>query len=152
VTRGEARLQHILYATDFGPESVHAVPYAVSLAEENHARLTMLHIGREPGLAVPEAGTASPVIDPYQEVAKGEQQLRQLVPHDVSLWHKPEFMVQFGEPAETILRVAAQDVDMIVLGVKRPAPLTKHLGEGVAYRVVREAPCPVLTVSARVRV
>jgi nucleotide-binding universal stress UspA family protein len=67
------------------------------------------------------------------------------------LWHEPEYVVQFGDPAGTILRVAAQDVDMIVLGVKRPAALTKHLGGGVAYRVVCEAPCPVLTVGAKVR-
>ena len=40
---------------------------------------------------------------------------------------------------------------MIVLGVKRPAALTKHLGSGVAYRVVCEALCPVLTVGATVR-
>lgn len=148
---GEASLQHILYATDFGPESVHGVPYALSLAEEHHARLTMLHIALEPGLVVPEAGTASPVINPYEEVDKGERQLRQLVPRDVMLWHEPEYVVQFGDPAETILRAAAQDVDMIVLGVKRPAALTKHLGGGVGYRLVCEAPCPVLTVGAKVR-
>lgn len=104
--KGEATLHHILYATDFGLESAHGVPYALSLAEENHARLTMLHTAPEPGLAVPEAGTASPSIDLYEEVAKGEKMLRELVPHDVALWHEPEFMVQFGEPAETILRIA----------------------------------------------
>jgi nucleotide-binding universal stress UspA family protein len=73
------------------------------------------------------------------------------VPQDIALWHEPEYLVAFGPPVETILAVAAQDVDMIVLGVKRPAALTKHLGSGVAYRVVCEAPCPVLTVGAAVR-
>jgi len=57
-------------------------------------------------------------------------------------------MVQFGTAAEMIVRIAAQSTDMIVLGVKRPAALTKHLGEGVAYKVVCEASCPVLTVGA----
>ncbi|MGB9106657.1 MAG: universal stress protein, partial [Terriglobales bacterium] len=92
-----------------------------------------------------------PVVDPRAEVANDERQLRDLLPRDIALWHEPEFLVQFGPPAETILAAAAQDVDMIVLGVKRPAALTKHLGGGVAYRVVCEAPCPVLTVGAQIR-
>jgi len=45
--------------------------------------------------------------------------------------------------------VAAERVDVIVVGVKRPAPLTKHLGGGVAYEVACEATCPVLSVGAR---
>jgi hypothetical protein len=36
-----------------------------------------------------------------------------------------------------------------VLGVKRPAALTKHLGAGVACKVACEAACPVLSVGAR---
>ena len=40
----DGKLRHILYATDFGPESVHGLPYAISLAEENRARLTLLHV------------------------------------------------------------------------------------------------------------
>jgi nucleotide-binding universal stress UspA family protein len=47
-----------------------------------------------------------------------------------------------------IVRIAPQTVDMIVLGVKRPTALTKHPGEGVAYKVACEAPCPVLSVAA----
>ena len=149
---GDAKLQHILYATDFGPESAHGVPYALSLAEENHARLTLLHAAHEPGMAWPEPVPGSlPVIAPEVEVANSERQLRALLPPDIALWQEPEFRVQFGPPVETILEVAAQDVDMIVLGVKRPAVLTKHLGSGVAYRVVCEAPCPVLTVGVTVQ-
>ena len=146
---GNLKLQHILYATDFGPESVHGLPYALGLAEENHARLTLLHVTREPGVILREPGTeGAPAGNPYDEVASGEQRLRQLVPPGIALRQEPEFLVQFGSPAETILRVAARDADMIVLGVKRPAALTKHLGGGVAYRVTCEACCPVLTVGA----
>ncbi len=80
--------------------------------------------------------------------ASTEKQLRALIPEGTQLWHEPEYMVQFGSPAETIVRIAAQTVDMIVLGVKRPAALTKHLGEGVAYKLACDAPCPVLSVGA----
>lgn len=148
--RTDGNLQHILFATDFGPESLHAVPYAISLAEENRARLTFLHVTPEPGVALPEPEPgAMPVFDPREVAASTEKQLRELIPEGAQLWHEPEYMVQLGSPAETIVRIAKGTVDLIVLGVKRPAALTKHLGEGVAYRVVCEAPCPVLSVGAR---
>jgi nucleotide-binding universal stress UspA family protein len=145
----DGRLQHILFATDFGTESLHGLPYAISLAEENRARLTLLHVAPEPGVALPEPEPGSmPVVDPIELAASAEKQLRALIPEETQLWHEPAYMVQFGPPAETILRIAAQTADMIVLGVKRPGVLTKHLGEGVAYKVVCEAPCPVLSAGA----
>ncbi|HYL12483.1 MAG TPA: universal stress protein [Terriglobales bacterium] len=146
----EGNLRHILYATDSGPESIHAVPYAISLAEENGARLTLLHVAPEPALALPEPEPgAMPVIDRKEVVATTKKQLRSLIPEGTLPWQELEFVVQFGEPAETIVRIASEAVDMIVLGVKRPTALTKHLGAGVAYQVACDAPCPVLSVSAR---
>ena len=151
-TRGEVdgTLRHILHATDFGTESMYGLPYAISLAEENRARLTLLHVSPEPGVALPEPEPGTmPVFDRSEVVAFTEQQLRALIPEGTQLWHEPEYMVQFGSPAETILKIAAETVDMIVIGVKRPGALTKHLGAGVAYKVVCGAPCPVLSVGAR---
>ncbi len=149
----DGNLQHILFATDFGPESLRGLPYAISLAEENRARLTLLHVAPESGIALPEPEPGTmPLVDPSEVAASTENQLRTLIPEGTQLWHEPEYKVQFGSPAETILRIAAQTVDMIVLGVRRPAALTKHLGRGVAYKVACEAPCPVLSVGARYRV
>jgi len=112
--------------------------------------LTLLHVAPEPGTPLPEPEPgAMAILDPSEVVAAGEKQLRALIPEGITLWHEPEFLVQFGEPAETILRIAAADVDLIALGVKRPALLTKHLGEGAAYKIACDAPCPVLSVGAR---
>jgi len=145
----DGNLRHILFATDFGPESAHALPYAVSLAESNKARLTLLHVSSDLRVALPEPEPgAMPVLDPSEIVATGEKQLRALIPEGIELWHEPEYLVQFGEPAETILRIAAADADLIVLGVKRPAALTKHLGAGIAYKIACDACCPVLSVGA----
>ena len=140
-------VRHIIFATDFGPESVEGLPYALSLAEEHRARLTLLHVAHEARFVGPEG--AMPMMTPYEEVASSEQKLRELIRNEPPLWQEPEYLVQFGEPAETTLRIAAKDVDLIVLGVKRSALLTKHLGSGVAYRIVCEAPCPVLSVGAQ---
>ena len=140
----DGNLQHILFATDFGPEYLHGLPYALSLAGENRARLTFLHAAPFP-LTLPEFRPE----DPEEVVAHRKKQLQRLIPKGTQLWHEPEYMVQFGSPAETIVRIAAESIDMIVLGVKRPTALTKHLGEGVAYKVTCDAPCPVLSVGAR---
>ena len=148
----DGNLRHILFATDFGPESVHALPYALSLAENNKALLTLLHVAPEPGVPLPEPEPgAMPVLDPSEVVASGEKQLRALIPEGIELWHEPEYLVQFGPTAETILRISAPDVDLIVLGVKRPAALTKHLGAGVAYKIACDACCPVLSVGYQYR-
>jgi nucleotide-binding universal stress UspA family protein len=148
----DGKLQHILYATDFGPESVHGLPYAISLAEENRARLILLHVAPETGVALPEPEPGTqPLLDPAEVAASTERQLRALVPYGTQLWHDPEYMVEFGPAAETIVKIAAGMADMIVLGVKRPAALTKHMGAGVAYKVACEATCPVLSVGARFR-
>ena len=146
----DGNLRHILFATDFGHESVYALPFALSLAENNKARLTLLHVAPEPGTPLPEPEPgAMPILDPSEVVATGEKQLRALIPEGIALWHEPEFLVQFGPPAETILRIGSKDVDLIVLGVKRPAALTKHLGAGAAYRIVCEALCPELSVGSQ---
>lgn len=149
----DGHLRHILFATDFGPESLHGLPYAISLAEEGHARLTLLHVAPEPVPPLPEpAPGMMPVVDRSEVAASTEKELRALIPEGTQLWHEPEYRVEFGPPAEIIVGLAAPTVDMIVLGVKRPGAFTKHLGEGVAYRVVCEAPCPVLSVGAHYHV
>ena len=153
VARGlkpNGELRRILYATDFGPESVDALPFALSLAEENRARLTLLHVSPEPLplLPEPEPGGMPIVVDTGELVNSIEGHLRKLMPEGMALWQEPTFMVQFGPAAETILKIAEQNFDLIVLGVKRPTALTKHLGAGVAYKVISESPCPVLSVGA----
>jgi nucleotide-binding universal stress UspA family protein len=151
VVRGPTagQMQHILYATDFGVESIHALPYGLSLAEEHRAQLTLLHVAQDRGVElVPQPG-AMPVMTPYEEVETGEKRLHELIPRDNLLCHEPDFVVQFGETVDTILRIARRDASLIVLGVKRAGVLAKHLGGSVAYRVVCEAPCPVLSVSGQ---
>jgi len=142
----DGKLQHILFATDLGPQSGHALPYAISLAEEHRARLTFLYASPFP-LSSPEFRPE----EPKDVLARGRNRLRALIPKGTQLWHEPDYMVQFGsgaEIAEIIVKIASQSVDMIVLGAKRkwPTTLTKHLGTGMAYKVVCEAPCPVFLV------
>jgi len=125
----------ILYSTDFSPESLAAVPYVVSLAHENQARLYLLHVTETP---------VSPLVE--RELAA---RLRNLVPPDSELDCAPKPFVDFGAPASKITELAEElRVDLIVLGPRRSSRLASlsHLPQSTAHYVVSKAICPVLTV------
>lgn len=133
------RLKHILFPTDGTEPPLAALPYALSLAEENQAILLFLQL--------------LPLIPPaYREAdeASARETLRALVPAEADAWCNPEFLVRFEFPAEGILRVAAERaVDLIVMGLKKSSSesgLSTHLPWTFASQVVANAKCPVLTV------
>jgi nucleotide-binding universal stress UspA family protein len=128
-------LHSILCPTDFSSESLAAVPYAISLAQENQARLYLLHVTES-------------LVDKATE-ASLTARLAQLVPAEAELWCQPKAYVDSGSAAEKILGLAEElPVDLIVLGVKRTPrlPGATHLAMATSYKVVTEAICPVLTV------
>ena len=128
----------ILFATDFSAGSLNALPYALSLAEENQACLALLHL-----IPLMPLQEQKPVLE------SARQRLQTLIPPDAGAWCKPEYMVGFDFPAEGILRIAKErEADLIVMGVRAPATprLTTHLPWAIAHEVVCHAHCPVLTV------
>jgi nucleotide-binding universal stress UspA family protein len=139
-----SQMREIVYATDFTPESFAALPYAVSLAQENAAHLTLLHVIDRPKAHNIEL--LNHVVDTAVRV------LGAVLPPEAELWCKPELLVEYGHPAETILQVAdAQKADLIVLGVRRAdgrIGVATHVTRPTAHKVVSHAGCPVLTVRA----
>jgi nucleotide-binding universal stress UspA family protein len=137
------RFRCVLFATDFNAVSTVAGAYAVSLAQENQARLVLLHILSKPGQN--KAGRSGGL-----SIAEAMHQLHEIVPPDAELWCRPEAMVRHGDPAEQILSTANQcGANLIVLGVRGLDALTgvaTNLNRAIAYEVVALAPCPVLTV------
>jgi len=137
------RFRCVLFATDFNAVSGAAVPYAVSLAQENQARLVLVHVlpSPKPGKSVRPGGLS---------VAEAMHSLEKLVPEDAELWCRPEPKVEHGEPAAQILATAEWcSADLIVLGVRGMdtlAGLATRVERAIAYDVVAHAPCPVLTV------
>jgi len=143
---GRAHIREILFATSLASEDPAAAAYAVSLAQEFQARLTMLHVVPEPE----PGGLVS-----WSDVqASSMQLLRKLVPDEAEAWCKPEYFVQCGDPAERILDLAnLREVDLIVLGTQpeRGIPgASTHLPIATAHKVVAHAKCPVLTVREQI--
>lgn len=138
-----ARFHHVLFATDFTDESLAAAPYALSMAQENEARLTLLHVMKEP--------EKKPLDKAMEDaISSALFRLHEMVPETAESWCKPEAVVEFGNPAEQILKTAKErGVDLIVLGVRgrRGVPgAATHLERATAHKVVVRAECPVLTV------
>jgi nucleotide-binding universal stress UspA family protein len=135
-------MREILYATDFSAESLAAAPYAISLAQENQAEITLLNVIQ------PSSGVE--LVHPEQFVDSSWRRLRNLVPPEAELWCTPTCMVTQGAPAEAILKIAGdRKPDLIVLGVKdvkRSMSVATHLSRATAQTVIANAPCPMLTV------
>ena len=136
---GTGEFHRILFATDFSNESQAALPYAVSLAQENQARLTLLH--------VVESTSPGYLADPQRVLAALKEKLQGLLPREAALWCEPELALESGVPGEGILQVAEeQQADLIVLGVRPIRRLAARLPIATAHEVVCHAACPVLTV------
>ncbi|MGB7281083.1 MAG: universal stress protein [Candidatus Acidiferrum sp.] len=137
------RFRCVLFATDFNAVSSVAVPFAVSLAQENQAELILLH-----ALPLPRPGKTN---DPRElSVAEAIHRLEDLVPQEARQWCDARAVVEHGDPATRILAAAkVYGADLIVLGVRgmdRFAGAVGRVQKDIAYNVVAHAPCPVLTV------
>ena len=107
----EVELNHILFATDFGPGAEKAAAYAFSLAQEHNATLTLLHV-IESAAAYTEESVAR-----LREITVVRMQ--KLMPEGSENWCKPEFRAIFGAAVEEILIAARESkADLIVMGAK----------------------------------
>jgi nucleotide-binding universal stress UspA family protein len=133
-----AGVRSIVCATDFSPESLRAAEFAVSLAHEYQADLTLVHV-------VEAVLTESPdfAIQPI------EKRLREMVPAEPGLRYGPEVVVEIGPVAERILSIANEVLaEIIVMGARGAGAFGRtasHFGS-IAHAVVSSAKCPVLTV------
>lgn len=135
----EVELNHILFATDFGPGAEKAAAYAFSLAQEHNATLTLLHV-IESAAAYTEESVA-------RQRELNVVRMKQLMPAGTENWCKPDFRATFGAPVEEILIAARESkADLIVMGAKARKSLAGHAPLTIAYNVVTKATCPVLTV------
>lgn len=143
-TKRRLEMKEILCAVDFSPASLAAIPYAVSLAQENQARLTLLHVigGEE----------TEELVHPAQYTGSTLRQLHRLVPPDAEAWCEPNFLVKSGPAADKIMETAiALGADLIVLGVRGADTglgTMTHLLRPTVHKILIHAECPVLTIRA----
>jgi nucleotide-binding universal stress UspA family protein len=140
------RWDRVLCAYDFSPSSMSALEMGRALAEEQHGKVTLLHVLE---LLAPEDAHVVSHYQVSEYVAMRRQeartQLQAVLPDPAGTWRDPCDRVELGSPAKTILRVA-QDlhVDLISMGAQSHGVLGRLFLGSTTHTVVRRATCPVL--------
>ena len=140
----------ILHPTDFSELSLHALGYARALAESFDAHLHCLHVIDEAyqywSAVGPEMAPVTPPVEDLTSLADGQMQ-RFSDDHLIGLKYPAVTKVVFGKPFAEIVRYAREtSIDLIVLATHGRGGLTHVLLGSTAEKVVRKAPCPVLTI------
>ena len=149
----EVNIKSILIGCDFSPDSDVAFDYGLSLAQEFQSELHLAHVV-ETSLYQELHKTDSAVEEEIQQEVRTRlvQKLQDMVPEDARNWCKPRTDLLDGNPYEEIVNYAEQnDMDMIVLGTRGHGLMKSLLIGSTTDRVVRRAPCPVLSVSRKVQ-
>jgi nucleotide-binding universal stress UspA family protein len=146
--------KRILCPTDFSEPALVALKRAEELARHFSAELIVAHaIPEVPGphaYADPPVATSFDVPLYQQELAVyAEKMLKELVSHQVSPEVRTRDLVTTGAAAPEIHRIAAAEhVDLIVIASHGETGWRRLVFGSVAEKVVRHAPCPVLTIMA----
>ena len=126
----------VLWATDFSAPATAALRYALSIAEKGRADLVLVH-----------AVEPDTVMDDRERVREGEQRLREIVATTGVPGRSSERIVVYGGAASEILRIARErKAGLIVMGTHGSRTLHTILFGSTARRVIRDAPCPVLSL------
>lgn len=142
------RLDHILCPIDFSATSLDALTYAVALATWYEARLEVLHV-------VPAfVDAVVPVRSGHPEASRAPTsrdaivaEARRVLDAAGATGLHPTVLTQEGRTHEVIVsRAQAQPADLLVMGTHGRSGVNRLLLGSVVEKVLRTAPCPVLTV------
>jgi nucleotide-binding universal stress UspA family protein len=143
-------IHKILVPVDFSECSKAALESAAALAERFEASVDVLHVWEPPHLVGPEflIRERGETGHPIQDIAL--EQARKEMDRFLSTFpNRERFNVRFesGKPYKTITALASSEhYDAIVMGTHGRSGLPRMLIGSVAEKVVRTAPCPVVTV------
>jgi len=139
-------IRHILVAHDFGEAAQAALAFAMDLAKELKARITIVHAYEIPVYGFPEGlALTAETIRRIEEATS--QAMKGVIEHAQRPGMDIEGVLRQG-PAWSEIVAAAVDTkaDLVVIGTHGRRGLAHALLGSVAEKVVRAAPCPVLTV------
>jgi nucleotide-binding universal stress UspA family protein len=146
-------IKNILVATDFSEPSGVALAYGRDLARSYNSRLHVLHVVEDVMMRYSsEVGLALPQIQTDLEDAARRDLEAQLTDDDHRTLDVQTVLQTGVNIADAIVSYAkTNQIDLIVTGTHGRGAVKHFLMGSVAERVVRTAPCPVLTVRAHER-
>ncbi len=127
----------ILVAVDGSPDAAAALAHAATLARDQNAVITLLTVAPPTPKPIAVGASAPPdLLDVHEELLR---KATAQVPDDISVTAR----LERGNPAETILRLAAEH-DLVVLGSHGHSRVHRALLGSVSERVLKASEVPVL--------
>ena len=142
------KLQRILVPTDFSRESAKAMRYAVSMARQFDASITLVHVV-EPSYGPADFANAPAAHknSENQRASQAKSKLGVLGRRILGPCRIVETVIRNGLAFFEITEVAkALSADLIIIGTHGYSGVTRAIMGSTAEKVVRHAPCPVLVV------
>lgn len=142
------KVEKILFPTDFSEGSFHALPYAVDLTKHYNARLYILHVVYDVFKATDTHIPHISADELYVEISEwANKEIDTCCIEEIRGLSNVEKIVLKGIPHEEIMKYAAEkQIDMIIIGTYGKKGLERFIFGSTAEKVVRNAPCPVMTV------
>ena len=142
-----AQFSRILFATDFSETSNYAAEHALLLAKTFGAELHVLHV-LETEIPIMMDGVTYLPLNYFEEMEKqAADKLESVIASVDRDKLSVTLIMRRGAPFPEIVRYANdQKMDLIVLGTHGRGALAHVFLGNIAEKVVRKAPCPVLTI------
>ncbi|MDR4508258.1 MAG: universal stress protein [Candidatus Brocadiaceae bacterium] len=138
-------LKKILCPVDHSECSYFALKYAISLALKDEAKLYLMHV-IDTRIYDTEIYPFSPYKPSETDLSKTHENLIKSLPEGTTDVLKVETIVINGIPFQEIIKTATEiNADLIVIGTHGRTGIPHIMMGSVAEKVVRGAPCPVLT-------
>ena len=139
------KVERILVPTDFSDHSLAALKYAIELAREHESEVVLIHVVEPLPYGAGRWYELTKLLEDYGETASVE--LKRFEKEATQLYPKCRSELHFGVVHEVIGELVSKlKVDLIVMSMRRQTHLLDLLIGGVAEKLVRYAPCPVLRI------
>jgi universal stress protein A len=143
-------IKTLLVPTDFAPPSTRALGYACELADALGARLHILHVVEDPLAPGAFMEMYTPLPGDYRESLEREaaERLAVWVTPEQQARYSPVLATRVGTPAQQILEYVEEHpaIDLVVMATAGRGGVARLVMGSVADRLLRTAPCPVLTL------
>ena len=142
-------LKKVLLATDFSECAKTAEEYASAFADQFQAELHVLHVVVDTNWATPDFGAALAMTPGYfdQIEKEAKRAIDKIVLESVKRGGPGIGVVRLGNPPLEVVKYADENaIDLIIIGTHGRGGFVHLLLGSCAEKVVRKAPCPVLTV------
>ena len=144
----ELQFSKILVPIDFSDFSKSALKYAVIFAKQYHAQLILVYV-LEPVIYPPDFSMGQitlPTVN-FEMDKRAKEELDKLAETEIESLVEVRTVLKTGKPFVEIIETAKEeDADLIIISTHGHSGVEHILFGSTADKVVRKAPCPVLTL------